>query len=74
MKRIFILLFFPVQLFAQVSMSVESFEISSPADNQLFMQLEFQSHEPVRINECTIEFEDDYIFEVLQSHQAIGCL
>lgn len=63
MKRICILLLLPVQVFAQVSMNVTPFDINSPADEQMFMRLGFESHEPVRINECTIEFEDDYIFD-----------
>ena len=63
MKKLCVLLFFSVQLFAQTSMNVESFEINSPGEDQLFMRLEFLSHEPARIEECTIEFEDDRIFD-----------
>ncbi len=64
MKRIIlVLLFFPVCAFAQVSMNVEAIDFVSPGDNQSFMHVEFISHQPVRIDECTIDFENDRIFD-----------
>jgi len=63
MKRIFILLLFPVCAFAQVSMNVEPVDLVSPGDDKSFLRVEFTSHEPVRIEECTIEFYDDRIFD-----------
>lgn len=64
MKRIIcVLMFFPVLAVAQVSMSITPLEIISPGDDQVFMRLEFESHESVRIEECTIAFEDDHIFD-----------
>ena len=63
MKRICILLLFPVHVFAQVSMNVTPFEIISPGNDQIFLRLEFESHEPVQIEECTIDFQDSRIFD-----------
>lgn len=63
MKRIIILLFFPVCTLAQVSMTADPVDFISPGDNQLFLSVEFISHEPVRIDECTIEFDDDFVFD-----------
>ncbi|MBP6925572.1 MAG: hypothetical protein KBC22_00730 [Candidatus Pacebacteria bacterium] len=62
MKRI-IFMFFPVLASAQVSMQVTPLEIVSPGDNQSFMEVAFTSHVPVRIDQCTIEFADDWIFD-----------
>jgi len=63
MKRIFTLLLFPVSVFAQVSISVEPVLFVSPGNDQTFLRVEFTSNDPVRIEECTIDFTNDRIFD-----------